>query len=111
MLSPGEPAGTGYEAVLVPYDKSGPNSTLAVPAHGLSMVYCATKGFCVLLTDTDSGGSFKDRLAHPMGKLHKVKIGNKTTAFRSIRFIFDLRFVRLAEVCTTPQVSDGHFDC
>jgi hypothetical protein len=48
-----EVAEAGYHAVLLPYDVSGPNSTITCPEHPRfeATVYCATNGFCVGVTD------------------------------------------------------------
>jgi hypothetical protein len=45
------PPETDTQFVLLPYEVSGPNSTMATPAQSLVTEYCATSGFEVLATE------------------------------------------------------------
>jgi hypothetical protein len=66
-------AETGYHAVLLPYDVSGPNSTITCPGHPKAAirVYCATSGFCVDATDALA---MPRELLNPQAVVRKSKL-------------------------------------
>jgi hypothetical protein len=79
----------GYDAVLLPYEVSGPNSTATCPAHGLVILKFATSGCCVLATDTWGYGGVFDPPPHAIVKLQALNTASKTAAFDiETRFIF-----------------------
>jgi hypothetical protein len=69
-------AEAGYHAVFLPYDVSGPNSTITCPGHPRPVVrvYCATNGFGVGATATvvTPGGSLN--LPPPQAAVRKTKV-------------------------------------
>ena len=56
---------TGYQAVLLPYDVVGPNSTIICPGHPVRMEYIATKGFWVPVTTPCRMGEFESAEMEP----------------------------------------------
>jgi hypothetical protein len=71
-----EVALAGYHAVVLPYDLSGPNSTITCPEHPRAVVrvYFATNGFCVGATDAVAmpGGSLN--LPPPQAAVRETKL-------------------------------------
>jgi hypothetical protein len=60
-----------------------------MPAHPMATLYCATKGFCVLDTDTDGAGGASEPAPHPAIKLHVIDNAIKTRPFTAnVFFIF-----------------------
>ena len=59
---------------------------MAIPAHPMATLYCATKGFCVLDIDTNGAGGASEPAPHPAIKLHVIDNAIKTRPFTANSF-------------------------
>src|SRR6478752_1418713 len=86
------PPETETQFVLLPYDVSGPNSTIATPAQSLVTEYCATSGFEVLAIEPVTVGFLVVEPPHASISAQALNEANKPNVFdKNECFIFPTR--------------------